>query len=71
MAAHNKKNREKNEQCEQSIIVIIIVVAEMDMGLVYPFTGRVGSGPIVWVCVGHPDDTECYAQCNYCKVYIQ
>jgi len=33
------------------------------------FVGRVGSGPIVWVCVGPLGDTECYAKCN-CKVYI-
>ena len=30
--------------------------------------GRVGSGPFVWVCVGHLDYTKCYAKCN-CKLY--
>jgi len=27
---------------------------ELDMGQVHPSTGWVGTGPFVWVCVGHP-----------------
>jgi len=36
------------------------------MGRVHP---RVGSGPIVRVCVGHPGLYKMFAKCN-CKVYF-
>jgi len=50
-----------------------VIRPELDMGLVHPrvgsgrvqifpyLVGSVGSGPFVWVCVGHMDYTKCYA----------